>query len=147
MMRPPQPEDLTMNRIDVSALLRFGLRLDAAASAATGLLLAALPGRLSALFGLPADLLLGAGLFCVGYAALIAFMSTRRRLPAAGVWAVVIGNLGWAAGCVELALAAGQKTTPIGIGFLVVQAVAVVLFAEIQFLGLRRSPVAAAALA
>lgn len=74
-------------------------------------------------------------------------MSTRRRLPAAGVWTVVIGNLGWAAGCIELAFAAGQKTTPTGVGFLVVQALAVVVFAEIQFLGLRRSPVVGPALA
>ncbi len=136
-----------MNRIDVSPLLRFGLRLDAAASAATGLALAAVPGSLASLFGLSSDLLLGAGLFCVGYAAMIAFMSTRRRLPAAGAWAVVIGNLGWAAGCLELAFAAGQKTTPVGTGFLVVQALAVVAFAEIQFLGLRRSPACPAALA
>lgn len=128
-----------MNRIDVSPLLRFGLRLDAAASAATGLALAAVPATLSSLFGLAEDLLLGSGLFCVGYAALISYMSTRRRLPAAGVWTVVIGNLGWAAGCLELAFTAGSRTSPMGAGFLIVQALAVVAFAEIQFLGLRQS--------
>ena len=47
-----------MSRITVSNLLRFALRLDAVASAASGLLMAAAAGPLAIKLGLPQPLLL-----------------------------------------------------------------------------------------
>jgi hypothetical protein len=128
-----------MSRVTVSKLLRFALRLDAVASAATGLLLAAGAGPLAGVFALPQPLLLGAGLFCLAYAGMIGWMSMHARLPVAGVWAVVIGNVGWALGCAELALGGAFAPSALGEEFLVVQAVAVLVFADLQFFGLRRS--------
>lgn len=133
-----------MNRINVSKLLRFALRLDALASLATGVLLAALPATLAGVFGLAPALLLEAGVFCVAYAGMIGWMSARERLPAAGVWAVVLGNVGWAIGCVELAFGAAARPTALGVDFLVVQALAVLAFADLQYFGLRRGAATAA---
>ena len=136
-----------MSRITVSKLLRFALRLDAVASAATGVLLASASGPLASLLALPQPLLLGAGLFCVAYAGMIGWMSAHDRLPSAGVWAVVIGNVGWALGCAELAFGGAFSPSAIGVEFLVAQAIAVLVFADLQFFGLKRggAPIAASA--
>jgi hypothetical protein len=136
-----------MSRITVSNLLRLALRIDAIATAASGVLLAAAAGPLAEKLGLPQPLLLGAGLFCLGYAGLVGWMSAHVRLPAAGVWAIVLGNVGWAIGCLELAFTDVLARSSLGVEFLVVQAVAVLVFADLQWFGLRRSyaPVAAAA--
>lgn len=131
-----------MSRCTVSPLLRFALRLDAVASAASGIAMSAAPAALHDLTAIPAALLFGAGVFCLGYAAMIFTMSTRARLPAAGVWAVVLGNLGWAAGCVVLAFDVTPAPTSLGVAFLVAQGGAVAFFAALQFLGLKRSPAA-----
>ena len=136
-----------MSRVTVSKLLRFALRLDAVASAATGAMLAGASGPLASLFALPRPTLLGAGLFCLAYAGMIGWMSVHDRLPAAGVWAVVIGNFGWALGCLELAFGGALAPSMLGVGFLVAQAAAVLVFAELQWFGLRRSAPLAAAVA
>ena len=136
-----------MSRITVSKLLRFALRLDAVASAATGLLLTAAAGRLASLFELPQPLLLGAGLFCLAYGGLVGWMGAQERLSSAGVWAIVIGNAAWALGCLEVAFGGAFAPSGYGKEFLVVQAIAVLVFADLQWFGLRRShaPVAATA--
>ena len=136
-----------MSRCTVSPLLRFALRIDAVASAASGVAMSAAPAALHDRTGIPAALLLGAGVFCLGYAALIFYMSTRARLPAAAVWAVVLGNLGWAAGCLVLAFDVTPMPSALGVAFLVAQGGAVAVFAALQFLGLKRSPAAALAAA
>lgn len=130
-----------MSRHTVSPLLRFALRLDAVASFATGLALSIFFTRLAELFALPATLLLGAGVFCIGYALVVATMSRKARLPRWAVWAVILGNFAWAAECAMLAF--GEIGTPsyTGRAFLVLQALAVFAFAELQWFGLRRSAV------
>lgn len=133
-----------MSRHTVSPLLRFALRLDAVASFATGLALVVLFGALSALFALPATLLLGAGLFCIAYALVIGTMSRKQRLPGWSVWAVIVGNLGWSAGCLLLAFGDIAAPSYAGKAFLVFQAIAVFAFAELQWFGLRRSAVTTA---
>ena len=131
-----------MSRHTVSPLLRFALRLDAVASFATGLALTMFFKPLAVLFALPATLLLGAGLFCVGYALVIGSMSRKARLPGWGVWAVIGGNMLWSTECLLLAFGSSATPATLGTAFLVVQAVAVFVFAELQWFGLRRSSVA-----
>jgi len=130
-----------MSRHTVSPLLRFALRLDAVASFATGLGLVLFFNALAPLFGLSAALLLGAGLFCIGYALVVGTMSRKARLPGWSVWAVIVGNLGWSAGCLLFAFDDLAAPTYAGKAFLVFQAIAVFAFAELQWFGLRRSAV------
>ena len=76
--------------------LRFALLGDAAASGATGLLLAAGAGVLSSLLGLPEGLLRIAGLVLLPYAAFVAWIGTRSAgAPRIAVRAVVAVNLLW----------------------------------------------------
>ncbi|HET7844317.1 MAG TPA: hypothetical protein VFL14_09220 [Xanthomonadales bacterium] len=133
-----------MTRHTVSPLLRFALRLDAVASFATGLALVLFFTPLASLFALPAALLLGAGLFCIGYALVVGSMSRKARLPGWAVWAVIVGNFAWAAECAMLAFGDFAEPTYTGKAFLVFQAIAVFAFAELQWFGLRRSAVTTA---
>ena len=131
-----------MSRTTVAPLLRFALRLDAVASAATGILLCTFAGTLAERFALPHALLLGAGLFCIPYAALIAAMSRRSTLPRWSVWAIVVGNAVWASECLLIAFGSSFAPTAWGVAFLVGQAAAVFTFAELQYMGLRRGSAA-----
>lgn len=133
-----------MSRHTVSPLLRFALRLDAVASFAAGLGLVLFFDALAPLLGLSAALLLGAGLFGVGYALVVGTMSRKARLPGWAVWAVVVGNMVWAAECAMLAFGDFVAPTYAGKAFLVFQALAVFAFAELQWFGLRRSAVVTA---
>lgn len=123
----------------LSSLLRRALGVDAVASLAAGLALAFAASPLAALLLVPRPLLFGAGLVCIGYAAVIAVLATRARLPGWAAWTVIVGNLAWAAGCVLLAFGPWLQPSAAGIAFLLVQGLLVAGFAELQYLGLRRS--------
>jgi hypothetical protein len=132
-----------MSSQQASAFLRRALSLDAVASGATAIVLIAGAAPLEALLGLPSALMRGAGLVLVPYVAFVAFVATRASIEAPAVWAIILSNALWAAASF-LALLSGQiAPTPLGIAFVVLQAVVVALLGELQYLGLRR-PTAAA---
>jgi hypothetical protein len=122
-----------------STLLTRALQADAVASAGQGLLMVAGAGMLDGVTGLPTDLLRYAGLFLLPYAALVAWMGFRPRLPRWLVWTVILGNVAWAAESVLLAFSAWVQPTGFGVAFVLAQAFVVALFAALQFLGLKRS--------
>jgi hypothetical protein len=99
----------------------------------------ALSSQLAGLLQLPDALLFYAGAFLVPYAALLAYLSRRETLPRWTVWAVVLGNILWAVDCTLLALSGWVAPSALGYAFIAVQAVAVVAFAELQYVGMRRS--------
>lgn len=129
-----------MKHTAVSPLLRWALAADAVASLLTGLALSLFTEPLQQWLALPHDLLLHAGIFTVGYALAVAAACRCRELPVAVVWTVIIGNALWAAACIVLAIAPWLTPSAPGLGFLLLQAVIVFGFAELQWLGLRRSP-------
>jgi len=132
-----------MTTLRVSSLLRFALTLDAVATAATAVLQLGFAGELERLLNVPAGLMTASGVFLVAYAAFVAWLARRATLPSSVVWIVIVGNTLWALGCAALAFGGMLAPTTLGIVFLVVQAVAVAGFAELQYFGLRRSPTAA----
>ena len=119
-----------------TSLLRVALLGDAAASGATGLLMAAAAGPLAPLLGLPEPLLRGAGLVLLPYAAFVAWLG-RRPVPGL-VRAVVAVNLLWAADCVLLLVSGFVAPTGLGIAFVLLQALVVLGFALAQWAGLRQ---------
>lgn len=123
-------------------LLRFALLGDAVASGATGLLMAAAASPLSPLLGLPEPLLRGAGLVCLGYAAIVGWLGARAAPPRAAVLAVVAVNLLWALECLGLPALGFVAPNALGLAFLALQAVVVAGFAAAQWAGLRRAPLA-----
>jgi hypothetical protein len=117
---------------------------DAAVSAVVGAAMAGAAGLLAELVGLPARLLAVAGLSLLPYAAFLAWLATRQAVPRAAAWAPVLLNVVWAIDCVVLALMQAEAM-PLRVGFIAVQAVTVLVFAELEFTGLRRAPAAARA--
>ena len=111
--------------------------VDAASCAATGALQVGLTDALARLTGLPAGLLLGTGVFLLGYAALAAAMAMRATPPRTLIGLVVVGNFGWAAACAALLASGRFSVTPLGMAWFIAQALTVVLLAEAQWMGLR----------
>lgn len=127
-----------------STLLRRALQADAVVSGAMALLLSLAAGTLSRLLALPQPLLLETGLFLIGYAALVGWLGTRNVLPRALVLIVIGGNALWTFASVALLLSGAVAPNALGIAFVLIQATAVGIFAELQFIGLKRSDTALA---
>ena len=117
--------------------LRRVLLADAAVSVAAGALMAAAAAPLAGLLGLPASLLATAGLALFPYAGYLLWIATRRSVPSAALWAPIVLNVVWALDCALVAYAAGPSA--LGQGFLALQALTVLVFAELEFIGLRRA--------
>lgn len=122
-----------------SPLLRQALVADAATSAACGLLMTLAAGPMSGTLGLPEMLLRIAGIVLLPYAAFIGWMGLREQIQKPVAWAVVIGNAIWAADSFLLLASGWVEPTRAGYAFVIVQALAVLMYAEFQYVGLRRS--------
>jgi hypothetical protein len=72
------------------------------------------------------------------FAALVA-LARMASIPRAGVRAVIAVNALWAAG--SIALLFWVSPSPLGYAFVIAQAAAVGVFAELQIVALRREPV------
>jgi len=130
-----------MSLLDHPRFLRTVLIVDAATCVATGALMSLGAGALAGITRLPEALLLYAGLSLFPIAAFIGFVALRPI--AAGVRAVVFGNVGWVIGSLLVLVAGGLAPNALGVVFVVVQAAVVAVLAELEVIGLRRMPAAA----
>jgi hypothetical protein len=123
----------------ISRLLKFALFADAAATAATGLLMAVFAASLGGLLGLPAPLLQSAGWVLLAYAAVVGYLGSRIRVPAAAIWTVIVLNVLWAVDSAALLFTGWVAPTGLGMAFIIFQTVMVAGLAEWQYFGLRQS--------
>jgi len=131
-------KEIAMSTIVNSRLLRGSLLADGLASGAMGLLLLAGGGLAAGLLGLPEALLRGVGLVLLPFAAGVLWLG-RQPLPnPAGVKAVIVVNIAWVASSVLILVAGWLAPSGPGIAFVVGQALAVAVFAELQYIGWRR---------
>ena len=129
-------------------LLRFALLGDAAASGATGLLLAAGAGLLAPSLGLPEGLLRIAGFLLLPYAAFVAWIGARTGgAPRNAIRAVVVVNLLWALDSALLLAIGPVSPNGLGVSFVLAQALAVLGFAAMQWTALRGAGPSARAVA
>ena len=112
---------------------------DAVSCGATGALQLEFADALAALTGLPTALLLGTGAFLLVYAAAAAAMASRRSPPRTLIGWVAVGNLGWAVGCAALLASGAVALNGWGTAWVLAQAATVLLLADLQWTGLRRS--------
>jgi hypothetical protein len=133
-----------MSVVAMSTLLRRALVADALISGVAGVVMSAGSGALSQWLQLPSSLLLGAGLALFPWCAALLWLARKPAVPSAAVWTVIALNVAWIAESVWVAL--GGEFAPNGWGqaFIAAQALAVVVFAELEFMGLRQSRFAAA---
>jgi hypothetical protein len=125
--------------IHASLLLRRAILADAVFSGASALLLSLGAGALAPLLNLPEALLRETGLFLVAYAALVGWLGTRQSMPKPLLWIVIAGNAAWTVGSIALLFSAAVTPNLLGEVTVATQAIAVGAFAELQYLGLRRS--------
>ena len=128
-----------MMTIHPSPLLRQALLADAATSAAFGLLMLIAAGPMSHLLGLPETLLRLSGIVLLPFAAFVGYLGLRDGVNRMAVWAVVIVNALWVADSVLLLASGWVAPTSAGYAFVIAQALAVLMYAEFQYVGLRRS--------
>lgn len=121
-----------------SNILRFALIADAIASGATGLLMLGGAGFLAGLLGLPVELLRYAGLALLPFVAFVAFVGTRAEISRPAVAAIIVVNAAWVVGSVALLMSGWVAPTALGYAFVLAQAIAVAVLAELQWIGLRR---------
>ncbi|MFV3414802.1 hypothetical protein ACQCLI_25455 [Pseudomonas nitroreducens] len=128
-----------MTLLQSSPLLRLTLKVDAIAGGAMGLLMALAAQPLGELFGLPFVLLLVAGIVLLPLALVLYWMSQQPALSRIGVWAVIALNALWVVESVALLVTGYVQPTALGYAFVIGQALVVLLLAELEFFGLRRS--------
>lgn len=131
-----------MSLVSVSTFLRRVLLADAVLSVPSGAAMALGGGLLAPWLGLPAWLLVPGGVALLAYAALLFRMAGRPSVPRAALWAFIGFNLVWAIDCVAIAAGVWFAPTPLGLAFLGVHVLAGLVFAELQFMGLRRDSAA-----
>lgn len=125
-------------RTPSSHLLRRATQLDAVATAAVAALLIAAAAPLSQWLHLPQNLLLGAGLLLVPYVAFLGWLLSRERISTAQAWAMIAINACWVIDSALLLVSGWVSPNALGVAFVVAQALAVAVFAELQYFGLRR---------
>jgi hypothetical protein len=113
------------------------LRADAAIAGAFGLLLAAGSPLLDGRLGIDTALLLALGVVLVGYALVLEFVVARRPTRPL-VWDVILLNALWVVASVVAVVTDVLTPTTLGTVFVLLQAAAVALIADLQFLALRR---------
>jgi hypothetical protein len=131
--------------INPSLFLRRAVLADAIFSGASALLLAFGAGALAPMLNLPEALLREPGLFLIAYAALVGWLGTRQSMPKALVGIVIAGNAAWTIGSIALLFSGAVTPNLLGEAVVAIQAIATGAFAELQYIGLRKSDSALAA--
>jgi len=131
--------------IDPSPFLCRALFADATFSgiSAVGLTLGA--GIFASSLNLPEALLRETGLFLIAYAIFVGWLGTRAAMPKALVMIVVAGNAAWTLASIALLFSGTVTPNLLGEIAVVAQAIATGVFAELQYIGLRKSGSALAA--
>jgi hypothetical protein len=122
--------------------LRNVMLADAASCLATGALQVGFTPLLAQWLQLPAPLLAGTGWFLLAYAAAAAFVGTRQPVPRGWVGLFAAGNLAWAVGCFAVFGFGLVAPSALGTAWIAAQVLVVLAMADLQWMGLRRQPVA-----
>jgi len=132
-----------MNALQPTPMLRNALLLDGLLSGVTGLLLVLAAGWLGAFLELPRLLLLVAGSALLPFAALLVWLSNRAEISRQAIWAVIAINALWVIDSLLVLVIGWVSPNLFGYAFVIAQALAVALLAELQWFGLKHSQAAA----
>ncbi|WP_432284490.1 hypothetical protein SLT36_22350 [Aminobacter sp. BA135] len=125
--------------ITVTPFLRNVLHADALISGAAGLLMMLGAPLLSPLLELPAQLLFWAGLVLVPFVATLVVIARRATVSKLVMIDIIAINVLWVVASFGLLVSGVVAPNALGIAFVVAQALAVAVFAELQFIGIRRA--------
>ena len=128
-----------MTTLNASPLLRRALLADGLVGLATGSLLILLNSWYANLLALPADLLFAAGLTLLPLGLLLVWLGSQETISRRLVWVVIAINALWAIDSLVLLFSGWISPNVIGQVFIVTQAALVLLFLELELLGMKRS--------
>ena len=128
-----------MSIVSVTPFLRRVLKADALISAAAGAVMALGSGLLQDVLHLPSALLLAAGVALFPWAAFLLWLAAKPAVPRAAVWAVIVLNAVWIIDSAWVSLGGSFQPNALGHAFIAAQGLVVLVLAEFEFTGLRRS--------
>ena len=128
-----------MTSIRASSLLRRVLVVDAVSSGAMGLAMVAFAELFADLLQLPLELISEAGIVLLPFAAFVGFVASRREPARIAVWAIIALNVVWVVDSIVLLFTGWVAPNALGYAFVIAQAAAVLVFADFEFMGLKRS--------
>lgn len=120
--------------------LRQVLAIDAVLGLGMGLSHLSRSADLSAWLGLPESWLRLAALTVLVAASMAGWLAMRRRPPGGAVRALALGNFGWVVLSLWVVLGAGLALTPLGLAWVMLQAVVVFVLAGLEWVGSNRAP-------
>ena len=133
-----------MTSIRASSLLRRVLVVDAVSSGVMGVAMVAFAELLAGLLQLPVDLISEAGIVLLPFAAFVGFVASRSEPSRSAVWVIIALNAVWVIDSIVLLFTAWVAPNALGYVFVIAQAAAVLLFADLEYMGLKRSTAVAA---
>ena len=133
-----------MHTLNASPLLRRALLADGVVGLVTGSLLVLATGWLADLLALPRELLLGAGWALLPLGVFLIWLGSGEQINRLLVWAVLAVNALWVVDSLMLLFSGWIAPNLLGQAFIIGQAVTVLLFLELELMGLKRSEVVAA---
>jgi hypothetical protein len=119
--------------------LRRILSLDAACSAAMGIVLIMFAPTLGTWLGLPADLLREAGIVLLPFAVFVCYVASLTEPSRLAVWSIIVLNAIWTLDSIALLMTDWVSPTALGTTFIVGQALSVAGFAELEYIALRKA--------
>lgn len=133
-----------MTSIRASSLLRRVLVVDAVSSGAIGIAMVAFSELFASLLQLPVDLINEAGIVLLPFAAFVGFVASRPEPARFAVWAIIALNAVWVIDSIVLLFTGWVAPNALGYAVVIAQAAAVLLFADLEYMGLKRSAAVAA---
>lgn len=127
--------------IRISNFLRYVLFADAATCIACGLLLSTGNASLEKMLGLPSALMFYAGISLFPFAAFLIYAATRKSISKTFIWLIIGLNLLWTIDSFLLLVSGYAAPTTPGYVFVIFQAIGVLMFADLEFIGLRKAEV------
>jgi uncharacterized protein YjeT (DUF2065 family) len=125
--------------IQSSPFLRRALLADAVFSGLGAALMTLDASTLAPLLNLPEALLRETGLFLIAYTLLVGWLGSRSSVQRPLVMIVIAGNAAWTLASIALLFSGAVSPNLLGELFIVAQAIATGVLAELQYIGLRRS--------
>lgn len=127
----------------LTPFLRKALIADAAVSSAAGVAMIGGADLVHGLLGLPSSLLFWAGVALIPFIATLVMTIRANAAPSALIVGIIAVNFAWVVASLYVAFGPTFAPTLLGQVFVCAQAATVLLFAELQVIGLRRASVAA----
>jgi hypothetical protein len=128
-----------MSAVGNQRLLRTALWLDALVSAGFGVMVLLGGPLLADLLGAPLGLLWPVGVVVLAYAAGLWVAQAHAPIRPNVGWSVIALNVAWAGASVVVVILGWLPLTGLGMAFVLLQAVVVAGFADLQFVGVRRA--------